>query len=123
MIRLLLLTALVSDVPAPWPQWGSPTRDFHVPGAKLAASWPREGPRRVWSREAGDGFSAILADGRRLTPEGMTVHSEAQILTKLAWTVPTGRQPALRARPQDDRRLRSRTLSRPGRGSRPPRPG
>jgi len=66
MVRLLILTALVLDVPAPWPQWGGPTRDFHVPGVTLAASWPPEGPRRVWSRELGDGFSAILADAKHL---------------------------------------------------------
>jgi outer membrane protein assembly factor BamB len=66
MTSLLLLSALLATGDSAWPQWGGPTRDFNVPDARLAASWPREGPRRVWSRELGDGFSAILADGERL---------------------------------------------------------
>jgi outer membrane protein assembly factor BamB len=66
MTPLIWLLALVSVGDSPWPQWGGPTRDFNVPDARLAASWPREGPRRVWSRELGDGYSAILADGERL---------------------------------------------------------
>jgi outer membrane protein assembly factor BamB len=66
MTPLLLLVALLADGVAPWPQWGGPNRDFHVQDAKLAASWPTEGPKRVWSRELGDGFSAVIADGQRL---------------------------------------------------------
>ncbi|HEU4596986.1 MAG TPA: hypothetical protein VFS10_17780, partial [Pyrinomonadaceae bacterium] len=46
---------------ADWPQWGGPERNF-VSGAKgLAATWPEGGPRRLWSRELGEGYSAIAA--------------------------------------------------------------
>ncbi|HEX7173803.1 MAG TPA: PQQ-binding-like beta-propeller repeat protein [Pyrinomonadaceae bacterium] len=49
-----------------WPQWGGPQRNF-VSGAKgLAAAWPEGGPRRLWSRELGEGYSAIAAEGERL---------------------------------------------------------
>src|SRR5918999_2212967 len=49
-----------------WPQWGGPQRNF-VSGAKgLAAAWPEGGPRRLWSRELGEGYSAITAEGGRL---------------------------------------------------------
>jgi glucose dehydrogenase len=64
MILLLLLAILQGD--GRWLEWGGPTRDFHVPDAHLAASWPREGPRRLWTRGLGDGYSAILADGSTL---------------------------------------------------------
>jgi len=49
-----------------WPQWGGPNRNFKTSTTGLAASWPADGPRRLWSRELGEGFSAIAADGGRL---------------------------------------------------------
>jgi outer membrane protein assembly factor BamB len=64
MILLLLLATAVGE--GRWLEWGGPTRDFHVPGAVLAPSWPREGPKRLWSRELGDGYSSILSDGPHL---------------------------------------------------------
>jgi outer membrane protein assembly factor BamB len=32
----------------------------------LAASWPEGGPRRLWSRALGDGYSSIVADDKRI---------------------------------------------------------
>jgi outer membrane protein assembly factor BamB len=49
-----------------WPQWGGPGRDFHAPAEPLAVEWPEEGPKRLWSRELGGGYSAIIAVGDRL---------------------------------------------------------
>jgi len=48
-----------------WPQWGGPTRDFQLPDAGLAASWPDQGPKRLWKRDIGCGHSSILDDGGR----------------------------------------------------------
>ena len=45
-----------------WPQWGGPNRNFKTSTTGLAASWPADGPRRLWSRELGEGFSAIAAE-------------------------------------------------------------
>jgi outer membrane protein assembly factor BamB len=51
-----------------WPQWGGPDRNFKSSATGLAASWPANGPRRLWSRELGDGYSAIaVEDGRLFT--------------------------------------------------------
>jgi outer membrane protein assembly factor BamB len=47
-----------------WPQWGGPRRDFVADAAPLAMSWPAAGPKRLWQRDLGDGFSAIVSDGR-----------------------------------------------------------
>jgi outer membrane protein assembly factor BamB len=47
---------------AQWTQWGGPRRDFTVEAARLAASWPEAGPRQIWRRELGDGYSTILVD-------------------------------------------------------------
>ena len=44
-----------------WYQWGGPTRNFHVASAPLADAWPADGPPRLWSRELGEGYSAIVA--------------------------------------------------------------
>jgi outer membrane protein assembly factor BamB len=52
--------------PASWTQWGGPTRDFIVPSNGLATAWPATGPRRLWSRQFGEGHSMVLAEGGRL---------------------------------------------------------
>lgn len=44
---------------ADWPQWGGPGRDFTVKSAKLAETWSEEGPRKLWSRDLGAGYSSI----------------------------------------------------------------
>lgn len=44
-----------------WHQWGGPTRNFHVASAPLADAWPADGPPQLWSRELGEGYSAIVA--------------------------------------------------------------
>ncbi len=51
-----------------WPQWGGPARDFTVETTGLADKWPSSGPRQLWKREIGDGYSAIVAaDGMLYT--------------------------------------------------------
>jgi outer membrane protein assembly factor BamB len=64
---LTLLAALVSAASNPgWPQWGGPSRNFIAPDAPLADAWPAAGPRTLWRRPLGDGFSAIVSDGSTL---------------------------------------------------------
>jgi outer membrane protein assembly factor BamB len=46
-----------------WPQWGGPHGDFKSDAKGLAASWPASGPKKLWSRPLGDGYSAISVDG------------------------------------------------------------
>jgi hypothetical protein len=47
-----------------WPQWGGPTREFVVAAADI--DWTRAGPRVVWRRPLGEGYSGIAAVGDRL---------------------------------------------------------
>ncbi len=47
---------------AQWPQWGGVNRDFVVSTSGLAAQWPADGPKKVWDRELGAGYSAIVVD-------------------------------------------------------------
>lgn len=50
---------------ADWPQFLGPGRDGVYPGGDLADSWPREGPRVLWKKKIGEGFSApVVAEGR-----------------------------------------------------------
>lgn len=79
-----------------WLQWGGPTRDFKVPSASLATSWPADGPRRLWTRPLGEGHSAILVeDGRLYTmyrPLGMlSMIRRSQEAKVAAFDAATGR--------------------------------
>ena len=75
-VLLLAVAAAASQTPpraaaqaapdAGWPQWGGPTRDFKTAARGLAATWPASGPRQLWSRPLGDGYSAIVVDGGTL---------------------------------------------------------
>jgi len=44
----------------PWPQWGGPGRDFLADSKGLAESWPATGPRQLWKRPLGEGYSCLL---------------------------------------------------------------
>src|SRR5918993_544556 len=49
-----------------WLQFGGPTRDFVSTSKGLAAAWPATGPKQLWSRPLGEGYSAILVNGNTL---------------------------------------------------------
>jgi outer membrane protein assembly factor BamB len=77
-----ILAATCAAQALDWPQWGGPDRNF-VSGVKgLAAVWPEGGPRRLWSRELGEGYSAIAAAGDRLYT--MTRRGEREVVVALA---------------------------------------
>ena len=42
----------------PWTQWGGPRRNFQTDAAGLKDTWPASGPRVVWKRALGEGYSA-----------------------------------------------------------------
>lgn len=82
--------SLAVSAPAPssggWPQFGGPTRDFKVNASDLAP-WGSGGPRRIWERELGDGYSGIVAgDGvlyTMYTPSawfGLTAADEERVI-------------------------------------------
>ncbi|MFQ5428734.1 MAG: PQQ-binding-like beta-propeller repeat protein [Phycisphaerae bacterium] len=58
--------ALVAPVRGGTAQWGGPKQDFKVKTSGLAERWPADGPPRLWSRDLGEGYSAILHDAGRL---------------------------------------------------------
>lgn len=89
-----LLSALFWALPfiaggqtAGWPQWGGPSRNFVTDAPALATSWPAEGPRRLWERPLGEGYSAIVTDGRTL----YTIYRAAEQDAVVALDAATGR--------------------------------
>src|SRR5216683_3752768 len=46
----------------PWLQWGGPSRNFQTDSAGLADHWPAAGPRVLWKRALGEGYSSILVE-------------------------------------------------------------
>ncbi len=59
---LVMTTLLSTPAFGQWLQWGGPNQDFQADAHSLASHWPEEGPRKIWQRELGDGYSAILVD-------------------------------------------------------------
>ncbi len=41
-----------------WTQWGGPHRNFQTEAAGIKDTWPASGPRVVWKRAIGEGYSA-----------------------------------------------------------------
>jgi outer membrane protein assembly factor BamB len=61
--------------PAPagvaWTQWGGPTRNFQTSATGIKDVWPAAGPRVVWKRQLGEGYSApVVEDGVLYTMYG-----------------------------------------------------
>ena len=65
-VFLFCLAATASAQSPSWPQWGGPQRDFKSPATGLASTWPATGPRRLWQRDLGEGYSSISAEGGKL---------------------------------------------------------
>lgn len=47
-----------ATAPPPWLQWGGPHRNFQTEAVGLKDTWPAAGPRVVWKRALGEGYSA-----------------------------------------------------------------
>ena len=71
-IALLQPTEAVRQAPrgsaatSDWLLWGGPRRDFVTDFTGLASTWPAEGPRKIWERPLGEGYSPIAVEGTTL---------------------------------------------------------
>lgn len=74
-----IVCLLCADLRAQWTQFGGPNQSFRVDDPGVAREWPSEGPRRVWSRKLGPGFSSIIAEGDRLYTMYRTGNQEVVI--------------------------------------------
>jgi outer membrane protein assembly factor BamB len=59
-------TGATSTRSSDWLLWGGSGRDFVAPDTELPSSWPAGGPRKLWSRDIGDGYSGIAVEGTTL---------------------------------------------------------
>jgi outer membrane protein assembly factor BamB len=67
-VALICLALSAPSVASDWPQWAGPNRNFTVDDVGLADDWPDEGPRVLWSKDLGVGYSGIVvADGKLYT--------------------------------------------------------
>ena len=63
-ISAVWLTVSAVFVPASdWPQWGGANRNFQLAPETKAPTWPASGPRQLWSRALGEGYSAVVTAG------------------------------------------------------------
>lgn len=69
-----------------WPQFGGPNRDFKAATTGLATSWPAAGPRALWSRDLGEGYSGLAVEGGVL----YTMYRPAKGVLGAAWDRITG---------------------------------
>lgn len=60
------LSLFSTSARAQWLQWGGSARDFKVADSQLASEWPAGGPKQLWKRELGDGYSTIIVEGDKL---------------------------------------------------------
>src|SRR6516165_8662646 len=50
----------------PWTQWGGPHRNFQAEAAGLKDQWPAAGPKVIWKRPLGEGYSSTAVEGNTL---------------------------------------------------------
>jgi outer membrane protein assembly factor BamB len=50
----------------PWTQWGGPHRNFQTAATGLRDTWPATGPRVVWKRPLGEGYSSPVVENNVL---------------------------------------------------------
>jgi outer membrane protein assembly factor BamB len=62
----IALTSAVQVAPPDWPQFLGPERNGVYSGPPLASVWPAGGPRKVWQKQVGQGFSGPVVAGGRL---------------------------------------------------------
>ena len=65
---LLIATAISFCIAADWPQWRGASLDGKSPEKDFLTTFPKEGPRKLWSAKVGTGYAGIsVADGRAYT--------------------------------------------------------
>jgi outer membrane protein assembly factor BamB len=53
---------VAAPVGVAWTQWGGPSRNFQTVATGIKDVWPAGGPRVVWKRVLGDGYSAPVVE-------------------------------------------------------------
>src|SRR5262245_44835504 len=82
-------TGLASRLPSgtPWTQWGGPNRNFTTDAKGIKERWPATGPKVIWKRPLGDGYSSPSVEGNLL----YTMYGKPQTETVIAADAATGK--------------------------------
>ncbi len=62
----LLVIPLAAETVDDWPQYRGPERDGVSRESGLLAEWPEDGPKVLWKRDIGTGFSGLSVAGGRI---------------------------------------------------------
>ncbi len=63
LVAVLLICGTGWAASLEWPQFGGPHRNFTADVKGLPDKWPGSGPKKLWSRDLGEGYSEIAVDG------------------------------------------------------------
>jgi outer membrane protein assembly factor BamB len=66
ILACLLICAAMQASSLEWPQFAGPHRNFTSDAKGLANAWPPEGPKKLWTRDLGEGYSEVAVDGPTL---------------------------------------------------------
>src|ERR1700682_391033 len=58
--------SVTSPAGLPWTQWGGPNRNFQTEAAGLKDRWPAGGPKVIWKRPLGEGYSSPAVENNFL---------------------------------------------------------
>lgn len=95
-MSLLILILLSSSLSAAeWPQYRGVNRDGASAETGLARSWPEGGPRVLWRRPIGEGYSTVSVAGGRLYTMDSDGETEYALALKpetgeVVWRTPVG---------------------------------
>lgn len=62
LVGIGLTGLLTAPVSAQWTQWGGPDQDWKCDSKKIADKWPEGGPKTLWVRDLGEGYSGVMVD-------------------------------------------------------------
>lgn len=62
----LAIPRLSAETAHDWPQYRGPERDGTSPESGLLAQWPVDGPKVLWKRDVGTGFSGLAVAGEKI---------------------------------------------------------
>lgn len=96
VVGLFLVTQVMAQATANWPQWRGPNRDGISKETGLLKSWPENGPPLAWKASgAGGGYSSLSISQGRLYTMGLRGDRECIIAFDVAtgkevWATPHG---------------------------------
>ena len=65
ILSIALIALTCTAFAADWPQLLGPNRNGIAAETNLASTWPKDGPRAVWTKPIGEGFAGpVVADGK-----------------------------------------------------------